>query len=150
MTEEQIATRAQVGHELVDDLGLVLLAEVNEDIAQEDDVDVPIDRVVLVHQVEAVEIGAASQFGDDANLRWRSLAARPEQIFELHVLRDRRDLLGRVDADAGLLEHFGRDIGAKDRIAKSTGLFGDVGKHHGRRVGFSASRTGRAPDLDGG
>src|SRR5690554_1095083 len=61
VAQHQVALGAQMLDEPSDHRLLVRLLEVDEDVAQEDDVDVAVERVSAVHQVEAGELHQAAQ-----------------------------------------------------------------------------------------
>src|SRR5215510_7112655 len=62
MPDHQIAAGAQMRTESVDDLALGLLVEIDQNVAAEDDVDIPVYGIARIHQVHPHEMRQAPQF----------------------------------------------------------------------------------------
>ena len=90
---------------------------------------------------------SAAQFGDDADQRFRLVAAA-QHVARAQLRRHRGGGRRRVDAARRHLQHLGAQIGAEDRHARRRGqLAPQLGQHHRQRIGLGAGRAGGAPHF---
>jgi hypothetical protein len=74
VAHQQVTARAEMAGQLLDHFALGLPLEIDQDVAAEDDVDVPVHGIGGVHQVHAHEIGQAPQLRHHSHLGARFTA----------------------------------------------------------------------------
>ncbi len=145
VADEGIASGYQLLGQLLQNSLLRRAIEVNDHIATEDDVRFLGEAEVGVHEIQTPKLNLPAQLRDHAKQLGIGVAA-PHEVPSAQVCRHRTHSLCTEDAQHGLGQHGGGDIGGQYLKAKTGTRLAKFLQHHGQRVSLLTRGATGAPD----